>query len=186
MRLDLSCLRERKILKNTLSLIFAAALITLFISQSNETAVSVDAEVQSGTSSKATLKEESDFAYKVLVTTYDEYTEDIFKTTGFGLLVIGWLFTSDKSRQFLQDNRNVRITVLIAIVLMSMIILYSLYQDHKDTNEQWDLLNNAGYVPNKYFQHYRVTYKEFIGSMLISFSGFAVTFVSVYSLGKKR
>jgi hypothetical protein len=166
-------------------LIIVAVLIPLFISSSDAGVVYAQAEGKSETSSEAKPKDKADFVYKVLLDSYNKYLDDVFKTAGLGLLVIGWLFTSDKTRQFLQENRNIRITVLIIVVLLSMVHLYSLYQDYVETNGLWDLLKEIGYMPPEYFMRYRITYDKIIGSMLISFVGFVVAFVSIYSLKSK-
>ncbi|HKC62530.1 MAG TPA: hypothetical protein VKB86_02780 [Pyrinomonadaceae bacterium] len=49
-------------------------------------------------------KDANDVVFKALEDNYARYFDNIFKTTGFIIIAIGWILTSDKSREFLERH----------------------------------------------------------------------------------
>jgi uncharacterized membrane protein YwzB len=173
-------------MRQTLVLLFCAASLFVITNQSNMSTFCAHAHNQtSPISDQAPPKEKADIAYKILVDSYNKYLDDVFKTAGLFHLTLGWIFTSDKARQFLQENKRVRKAVLVIVIIMAIVHASSLYGDYLETNKQLNLLNEINYMPSAYFERYRITNGKLVGSLLISVLGFGAMFISIYSLGDK-
>jgi hypothetical protein len=174
-------------MRQLLVLLFCVASFFVIINQSNVATFYAHAQNPNvPTSDQAQAKEKADVAYKILVDSYNKYLDDVFKTAGLVLLTLGWVLTSDKARQFLQENRNVRKAVLVIVIIMAIVHAASLYGDYRETNRQLDLLNKINYMPSDYFERYRITFEKIAGSLIISFLGYAALFISIYSLSGKN
>src|SRR5437660_7459255 len=55
-------------------------------------------------SKEATRKDTNDVVFKALEDNYARYFDNIFKVVGFIIVATGWILTSDKSRESLQNN----------------------------------------------------------------------------------
>lgn len=173
-------------MRQRLILLFCGAYLFVIANQFTVGTFSVQAQSESSpVNNQAQPKEKADIAYKILLDSYNKYLDNVFKTAGLFLLALGWIVTSDKARQFLQENRHVRIAVFFIAMILAMVHASSLYGDSVETNNQLKLLNEINYIPSAYFERYRITTAKLVGSLLISFLGFAAMLVSIYSLGDK-
>ena len=70
-------------------------------------------------------KEKHDFIYESFKDIYSSYGIDVMKILAFLVLCIGWFITSDKSRDFYKKNRTVRISSIIALIVLGIIHITS-------------------------------------------------------------
>ena len=173
-------------MKQLLVSLLCVAFLFVIINQSKIGMFYAHAQNQSAPiNDRPSAKDKADIAYKILVDSYNKYLDDVFKTVGLLLLTLGWILTSDKARQFLQENTNVRRALLVIVIIMAAVHARSLYGDYDETNKQLALLEQLNYFPSDYFERYRITLEKLAGSVTISVLGSIALFVSIYSAGRK-
>jgi hypothetical protein len=94
-------------MKRKLIILFAITLV--FFSQVAICQAQIDAQ------------KKYDIIYGSLKDLHSEYIIDVMKTIALLTIGLGWLVTSDKSREFFKKNRTARISSIIIIALLCII-----------------------------------------------------------------
>ena len=129
---------------------------------------------------KATKKEELEYSYKILLDSYNKYLDNVFKTIGFLIVMIGWLITSENSRLFFQENKLARNIFLGVISVMWLIHALSLIDNYREGTRIMDLIEKLDYIKIEYFDRYRPKLYKTIGSLILDSALFVLLFAIVY------
>jgi len=111
-------------------------------------------------------KDTNDVLFKALEDNYARYFDNIFKVVGFIIIAIGWILTSDKSREFLQQNIVAYRITLAATFLIACGHAVALGFGYISSLNLVEQLREIGYIDCKYFKHYQISYIQICGSIL--------------------
>lgn len=103
------------------------------------------------------IKEKYGVIYESLKDVYKYYTTDVTKTVAFLLLCIGWLATSDKSRDFIRKNKVSRISSIIALVIIGLIHIRTSFNAYVSSQHKISVLSAMDYLDPKYYENYEIT-----------------------------
>ncbi len=110
-----------------------------------------------------------------------DYGNDVLKTIGSLLLVIGWLMTSEGSRKFLAQNVTAWRTALVVVPVVAVINTVWLIERFSASEGKVELLDELGYLPNAYYADDRITPVLMVANLVIHLALFAMLFALVYS-----
>jgi hypothetical protein len=168
-----------------LAFLFVSSLILLSDATAKTYAQSSTPPTESRTAvndGKAPAKEKLDYSYKILLDSYNKYLDNVFKTIGFLIVIIGWLITSDKSRLFFQENKWARATFLLVIVIMWLVHASSLFDNYVEGSKIMTSIEKLNYIESYYFDRYRPKLYKTIGSLVLDSALFALLFTIIYRL----
>src|SRR5919206_504418 len=111
-------------------------------------------------------KDANDVVAKALEDNYARYFDNIFKIVGFIIIAIGWILTSDKSRDFLEQNLVAYWVSLAGTFIIACGHGVALGFGYISSLKLIEQLNEIGYVDCRYFKHYQISYIQICGSIL--------------------
>ena len=114
------------------------------------------------------------FLFEILKDLNKSYVENVMATLGFILLSMGWMVTSEKAREFLRQNRPMRIGALIVIFTIAIIhsgVSIALWYVSNEKHQQIVALN---YTTAEYFEVYRLTRLHVALNLLMNLSAFGL------------
>jgi hypothetical protein len=111
-------------------------------------------------------KDANDVLFKALEDNYSRYFDNIFKVVGFIIVAIGWILTSDKSRDFLQKNIVAYRVSIAAVFIIACGHAVALGFGYISSLKLVEQLREIGYLDCKYFTHYQISYIQICGSIL--------------------
>jgi hypothetical protein len=130
-------------------------------------------------------KDASEVVFKALEDNYARYFDNIFKTVGFIVIAIGWILTSDKSREFLQTNVVAHWTAMVGTLIIACGHAVALGFGYISSIKLIEQLREIGYIDCHYFKHYQISYVQICGSILSDTILFAALLTILFSLGRK-
>ncbi|MDT4954921.1 MAG: hypothetical protein QOJ02_3059 [Acidobacteriota bacterium] len=130
-------------------------------------------------------KDTNDLVFKALEDNYARYFDNIFKTVGFIVIAIGWILTSDKSREFLENNIVAYRISLAGTFLIACGHAVALGFGYISSIKLIEQLREIGYIDCKYFKHYQISYIQICGSILSDTILFAAFLTILLSLRRK-
>lgn len=89
--------------------------------------------------------------YESLQDTFKGYVENVMKTLASIVVAIGWILTSDKSRDFLSMQRTAYVWVLVAIIVMSILHAVVSVNYYFRSQKKIALLEDLDYVERAYY-----------------------------------
>lgn len=148
---------------------------------------SSDAAKQQPTDSserKATNEKRFDMLHKSVVDLSDDYEDDVLRTIGFLLLAIGWILTSEKSREFLKQNRSARRAALATIPMIALVHVGWSIGTFRISQNKMALLIDLHYIDAKFYADDGITWFFFATNLTVHVALFVVLFALVYSLSR--
>ena len=109
------------------------------------------------------------------------FANDVLKTVGSLLLVIGWLMMSEGSRKFLGQNLTAWRTALVVIPVMAVTNTVWLIDRFRVSEKKVDLLKGLKYLEEGYYASDRITLVVMVTDTVLHLALFAVLFGFVYS-----
>ncbi len=134
------------------------------------------------------VKDKFDLMYESLKDTFKGCVENAVRTWASTIIAIGWILTSDKSRDFLSKQRAAYWWLLVAIVVISILhagvcIVYYRRSQNKINLLERDFTSGASpYIEKEYYMGYKLTPLIIGTNLLVSLFLFAVLFMMVFSL----
>ena len=127
-------------------------------------------------------KEKHDFIYESFKDIYSSYGIDVMKILAFLVLSIGWFITSDKSRDFYKKNRTVRISSIIALIVLGIIHITSQFNSYLYSKEKLAELSALHYLDLKYYENYEITFGQLIANVAQNSVLFVVLILIIFSM----
>ncbi len=115
-----------------------------------------------------------------------DYGNDVLKTIGSLLLVIGWLVVSEGSRKFFAQNVMAWRTALVVLPVMAVTNTVWLIERFSASKGKVKVLDELGYVPNAYYADDRITPVLMVANIVLHLALFVMLFALVYSQQKAR
>ena len=134
--------------------------------------------------SQVDIKEKHTLIYESLKDVYKEYSSDYMKALAFLIICIGWFITSDKSRKFFNEKRAVRISAVIALIVICMIHIRSQINAYFYSQHIFSDLMNLNYLDPKYYENSRITLEQLITNSIMNAVLFTVLILIILSLKK--
>ena len=128
------------------------------------------------------VKEKHDFIYDSFKDIYTIYGIDVMKILAFLVLFIGWFITSDKSRDFYKKNRVVRISSIIALIVLGIIHITSQFSSYLYSKEKLAELSELRYLDLKYYENYEITFGQLIANVVQNSVLFVVLILIIFSM----
>jgi hypothetical protein len=128
----------------------------------------------------ANEKEQFDVLYESLRTFQTGFVDAAFKATASFLLVLGWLVTSDKAREFLLKDPSRRYLAVLAVILAGVIYASISIRVYKFSHRTCALLDDLGFVPRSYYEDRILTREGLV--IFISANALLVTALSLFLL----
>ncbi len=128
------------------------------------------------------IKEKHDFIYDSFKDIYSSYGIDVMKSLAFLVLCIGWFITSDKSRDFYKKNRVVRMSSIIALIVLGIIHITSQFSSYLYSKEKLEELSELRYLDLKYYENYEITFGQLIASVAQNSVLFVVLILILFSM----
>ena len=110
-----------------------------------------------------------------------DFANDVLKTIGSLLLVIGWLMMSEGSREFLRQNLTVWRTALIVIPVLAATNTVWLIDRFRVSENKVELLDGLKYLKEGYYASDRITLVVTVTDTIAHLALFAALFGLVYS-----
>lgn len=127
-------------------------------------------------------KEKHDFVYESFKDIYSSYGIDVMKILAFLVLCIGWFITSDKSRDFYKKNRTVRMSSIIALIVLGIIHITSQFSSYLYSKEKLVELSELRYLELKYYENYEITFGQLIANVVQNSVLFVVLILIIFSM----
>ena len=102
------------------------------------------------------------------------YVENVMATLGFVLLAMGWIVTSDKAREFIGGNKNVRgaaIFLIVAIAIIHSAISIVLL---KISHNQFEQIVDLNYTKFEYFSVYKLSIAHVALNLVMNIGAFTL------------
>lgn len=134
------------------------------------------------------LKDKFDLMYESFKDTFKGYVDNVFKTWASIIIAIGWILTSDKSRDFLAQQRAAYMWLLVAIVVITILHSGVCICYYWRSKKKYDLLINdftkrqPTFIEEGYYKGYKITALIIGTNLLASLFLFAVLFMMIFSL----
>ncbi len=128
------------------------------------------------------IKEKHDFIYESFKDIYSSYGIDVMKSLAFLILCIGWFITSDKSRDFYKKNRVVRMSSIIALIVLGIIHITSQFSSYLFSKEKLAELSELRYLDLKYYENYEITFNLLIANGVQNSVLFVVLILIIFSM----
>ena len=120
-------------------------------------------------------------AFDALKANEAAFLDTMFKATGFFLLALGWLLTSEKSRDLLGGNAVAKYAALLAILLIAATHVWVLIERYRRSLAILALLASDS-ATGPYYRLYAVTTKHLISGLLVNLALAAVLFIVICTL----
>jgi hypothetical protein len=122
--------------------------------------------------------------YQSLIDVMNGYVENVMKTLASTIIAIGWMVTSEKSREFLASPNasSYFYLSLTAIVVISIIHAGASIGLHLRSQKIMLLLLNLDVAEPKYYEGYQITAPHLIANLIMNLSLFAILFSMIFSL----
>ena len=134
---------------------------------------------------KATKQEQFELVHRSLVRLSQDYVNDVLKTIAFLLLAVGWILTSDRSREFLKNNRAARRAALIIVPVIALLNFGWSIAMFLDSQVKMGLLkNDIKYVPPDYYADDGIASFVFGLNLLVHLALFLTLFALIHSLSR--
>jgi hypothetical protein len=101
---------------------------------------------------------------------------------GFIIVATGWILTSDKSREFLQNNIVAHRITLGATFIIACGHAIALGFGYISSLKLVQQLREIGYIDCKYFKHYQISFIQICGSVLSDTLLFTAFLTILFSL----
>ncbi len=131
-------------------------------------------------------QERFEILHKSLKDIFDEYTNDVLKSIAYLLLAIGWIVTSDRSREFLRGNNQAYRVAIIIVLVIALLHTGLAYWAFDRSQRISDLLVGLNYLPQDYYSHLKLTPIVFIGNLTLHLGLFAALFFLLVALRSPR
>ncbi len=128
------------------------------------------------------VKEKHDFIYESFKDIYSSYGIDVMKSLAFLVLCIGWFITSDKSRDFYKKKRVIRISSIIALIVLGIIHITSQFNSYLYSKEKLADLSELHYLDLTYYENYEITFGQLIASVVQNSVLFVVLILIIFSM----
>ena len=131
-------------------------------------------------------QERFEILHKSLKDILDEYTNDVLRSIAYLLLAIGWIVTSDRSREFLRGNKRAYRVAIIIVLLIALLHTGLAYWTFDRSQRMSDLLVELNYLPHDYYSHLKITPIIFVGNLTLHLGLFATLFFLLVALRSPR
>ncbi len=132
--------------------------------------------------SQIEAKDKFNLAYESLKEIHHCYTTDVMKSLAFLLICIGWFITSNKSRDFYKNNKTVRISSIVALVVISVIHIREQINTYMSSQHILSDLSIMNYLDMKYFEHYEINLGQLAANSIMNMILFAALILILFSL----
>lgn len=132
------------------------------------------------------IEKKFNFVYESLKHIQKDYVTDIMKALAFLILCIGWFITSDKSRNFFRKNRALRISSIIALIIICAIHINSQISTYIYSQQIFNDLSDMNYFDSIYYRSYQITIDQLIANSVMNTILFAVLILILFSLKKEK
>ncbi len=132
--------------------------------------------------SEIEAKDKFNLAYESLKEIHHCYTTDVMKSLAFLLICIGWFITSNKSRDFIKNNKIVRISSIVALVIIGIIHIREQINTYMSSQHIVSDLSNMNYLDMKYYEHYEINLGQLIANSIMNIVLFVVLILIILSL----
>ena len=134
------------------------------------------------------VKDRFNLTYESLKDEFRGYIENLVRTWAAIIIAIGWILTSEQSRNFLAKQRAAYWWLLAAIVVISMLHVGVCISYYRRSQCRVNFLigeftdSDPPYITKEYFMSYRITPLMIGTNLLVSIFLFSALFVMVFSL----
>lgn len=132
--------------------------------------------------SQIEIEKKFNLIYESLKDVHSRYVTDVMKALAFLIICIGWFITSDKSRNFLKNNRTVRISFIIALVVICAIHIRSQITTYIYSKHIFTDLSDMNYFDPKYYESYKITIEHLITNSIMNTVLFVGLILILFSL----
>lgn len=132
--------------------------------------------------SQIEAKDKFNLAYESLKEIHHCYTTDVMKTLAFLLICIGWFITSNKSRDFLKNKKSVRISSIVALVIIAIIHVREQINTYMSSQHLVSDLSIMNYLDMKYYEHYEINLGQLAANSIMNMVLFGVLILIIFSL----
>ena len=136
--------------------------------------------------SEIEAKDKFNLAYESLKEIHHCYTTDVMKSLAFLLICIGWFITSNKSRDFIKNNKIVRISGIVALLIIGIIHIREQINTYMSSQHIVSDLSNMNYLDMKYYEHYEINLGQLTANSIMNIVLFVVLILIIFSLKKVR
>lgn len=134
------------------------------------------------------VKDKFDLLYESLKDEFKGYIESLGKTWAFIVLTMGWLLTSQQSRDFLAKQRAAYWWLLMAIIVTGILHVGVCNSYYRRSQKKFNILirefsdSDSPYIEKEYYVSYKITPLMVWTNLLLSLFLFAALFMIVFSL----
>ncbi|MFX0137180.1 MAG: hypothetical protein ACFFDN_26305 [Candidatus Hodarchaeota archaeon] len=132
------------------------------------------------------IKERYILIYESLKDIYNDYIIDVVKTVAFLIICLGWLITSDKSRNFVKKNKATRMASIIIIVLLFILNIHTAIKAYNFSQDKISELSLLNYIEPKYYENYAITTDLLVSNIILHTALFALLVVILISLKEAK
>lgn len=111
-------------------------------------------------------KEKFSLVYESLKDIYSDYETDAMKTLAFLIICIGWLINSDKTRDFIQKNRSIKVSAIAVLAVTWLIHINASSRAYVASQNRISMLSNLNYLDLKFFQNYEITIEHLLSNLM--------------------
>ncbi len=128
--------------------------------------------------------EEFSLLYESLKETTGDYNEDVMKTLAFLIITLGWFITSDRSRQFFKKNKMVRVSSIIAVIVICAIHIRASVLSYLTAKQLGSLIGDLNYVAYGHYISHEITPLLLTANLIQNVVLFGVLVVILVTLDK--
>jgi Ni/Fe-hydrogenase subunit HybB-like protein len=132
------------------------------------------------TPARASDKEKHDFLVTILKESRYGLIDFMFKHGTVLTLALGWLLTSDKSREFIGSSRSIQIVTACLIFVYAGLFSVWIYAFRVRSASSFQYLVEMNYMPADFYTPLCVTKRVVIGFMAIHYAVCVVAIVFVF------
>ena len=119
---------------------------------------------------QGTDKEAFEHLYKSLVEFYERFIDGCLKATGFFIIALGWVLTSERAHAFFVKNPEVRCLAALGALLPALAFVVLCLRLMVVMRRLGRELNALDYVPRAYYEHYVLKLPYAIALMILGTS----------------
>jgi hypothetical protein len=131
---------------------------------------------------EAFVKDKFNYTYQSCVDNFNKYLDHVYKTIGTLIIILGLIASSDKAREFLQNEKWLRIAILVTTIIASVIHVSCMFDYYRESVELIKLLKNIDYIGPEYYGRYHVKRHKVIRNAICILSLYGVLFITVLLL----
>jgi hypothetical protein len=134
------------------------------------------------------VKDKFDLLYESLKDEFKGYIDFLMKTWTFIIITMGWILTSQQSREFLAKQRAAYWWLLATILVIYILHVGVCNSYYRRSQNKFNLLirefsaSDSPYIEKEYYISYKITPLLVWTNLLLSLFLFAVLFMIVLSL----